>query len=307
MNSSNNITVTCFGEILWDLLPSRKQPGGAPMNVAMHLKKLGVNAEMISRIGKDKLGLEMLDYLKSNKLRTDFIQIDESHMTGIVKVILDDWRNATYNIVKPVAWDFIELDDRAISLVKKSDYFVFGSLVARNQTSNDTLLDLIKYARKKVFDINLRKPHYNKEKIAQLLALADIVKLNEDEAAMLKEWFGESGDALDVVCKKIKEEFSIETMIVTMGHKGALVYDKDEVFMNAGFKVITQDTIGAGDSFLAAFLAKYFEKKTIPECLEYACGTGAYVATCVGANPDYSQDDILKFINERKKWEEVFA
>ncbi len=301
MKREKNKSVTCFGEILWDMLPSGKQPGGAPMNVAMHLNKFGVPVEMISRVGNDELGREILNYLKENKLKTDYVQIDGINNTGIVKVYLDDQKNATYDIVKPVAWDFIELEDPIVQLAKNSDYFVFGSLAGRSKTSNDTLIELIGYAKKKVFDINLRKPHFNKEKIAQILTLSDIVKLNNEEVEVLKGWFGSTGDTIDVICKNIKEKFSIETMIVTMGDKGALVYHEEHMFMNTGFKVTTRDTIGSGDSFLAAFLATYIEGKSIQECLEISCGTGSYVATCVGANPFYTKHDILEFIKEKKR------
>ena len=300
MGTIKNRSVTCFGEILWDLLPSGKQPGGAPMNVALHLNKLGVNAGIISKVGSDALGTEIVDYLHGNNIGTNYIQIDNFHPTGKVKVDINEDKNAKYEIVFPVAWDYIDLSDSLLQQVKTSEYFVFGSLAARNDVSRNSLFKLIMNANKKVFDVNLRAPHYTKELIEQLLFMADIVKLNEEEVEILKAWFGFTNDTLDVICNNLKDKFSIETLIVTLGNKGALIYHKENMFRNSGFKVTIQDTIGSGDSFLAAFLASYMEGKTIPECLELACATGAYVATCAGANPDYSQNDIEQFIKERK-------
>lgn len=148
--------VCCFGEVLWDLLPGGRVIGGAPFNVAAHLINLGVPAFFISRVGNDELGNEIKAWLESRNISTDWLQTDHDHLTGTVNVTLDEKQQPGYEIVMPVAWDFISVNDEMISLVKNSLCVVFGSLACRNSVTHATLLRLLEVAPTKIFDVNLR-------------------------------------------------------------------------------------------------------------------------------------------------------
>jgi len=173
--------IVCFGEVLWDFLPSGKVAGGAPMNVACHATQLGISTQMVSKIGRDELGEILIEFLNKKGVDTKLVQIDDTFSTGTVNVSLDANDSPVYEIVTPVAWDYINVDLLNKSAVKNADAFVFGSLSARNETSRNTLLELLDLARLKVFDVNLRSPFYNETLIMQLLNLADIVKMNDEE------------------------------------------------------------------------------------------------------------------------------
>ncbi|QMW03856.1 carbohydrate kinase family protein [Spirosoma foliorum] len=288
-------TITCFGEILWDVLPTSKQPGGAPMNVAADLRNFGLNAQLISRVGSDELGKELLAFLAEKQLPLDLIQVGQSHLTGIAKANLSDTNEVTYKIVQPVAWDYIFLEPLLLEAVRQSTLFVYGSLVARNQQSHETLLALLEVAPKKVFDVNLRAPHYERATVEELLYRADIAKLNEHELVELSEWYSDETD-LKQAMLQLRERYQLETLCVTLGEKGAALLDKDCFTQQAGFSVEVEDTIGSGDAFLAAFIYKTLQGASPQNTLEFACATGAYVATQRGATPTFTEETITRKI-----------
>ena len=155
--------VVCFGEVLWDLFPDEKKLGGALLNVALRMKSWGIYSQLISSVGNDALGQEIISRIKEQGLDTEYIQISEEFDTGIVTVTLDQHGSASYEIKHPVSWDKIELQPKHKKLVSTCDAFVFGSLVARDSVSKNCLLDLLKIAACTVFDVNLRAPpllHY---------------------------------------------------------------------------------------------------------------------------------------------------
>lgn len=287
----------CFGEMLWDMLPSGKMPGGAPMNVAIHLKNFGHNATIISRVGTDDLGNELVAFVKENGLNTQFIQHGQTHLTGVVKVNMDDKNEVSYKIVKPVAWDYIMLEDQALNAVKDSDCFVFGSLSARSEQTFDTLKKLLEVAPLKVLDINLRPPYYDKETIEFLLQKTDILKLNHLELDEISEWFFEARTLPEKLIR-LSNVFQIKTICVTLGKDGAMLLHNNEFFKSAGFPVEVVDTIGSGDSFLATFLSGFLRKENIEELLVKSCVVGALVATHHGATPLISEEEIQSILNK---------
>ncbi|MBD2755885.1 carbohydrate kinase family protein [Spirosoma validum] len=288
-------TITCFGEILWDVLPTSKQAGGAPMNVAADLRNFGINAQMISRVGTDDLGRELIQFLEQKGLPLDLVQIGQSHLTGVAKANVSDTNEVTYKIVQPVAWDYIHLEPNLIDAVQNSDLFVYGSLAARSQMTHETLTALLAVARRKVFDVNLRAPHYERTTVEELLHQADIAKLNEHELVELSDWYGHENE-LRQAMEKLRERYSLETLCVTLGEKGAALLDKTGFVQQAGFPVDVEDTIGSGDAFLAAFLYKTLQGATPQNTLEFACATGAYVATQRGATPTFTAETIVEKI-----------
>lgn len=278
--------VVCFGETLWDLLPSGKLAGGAPMNVAYHLQKMGKDPAMISRIGNDDLGKELIEVLHAKNICTDFIQVDQTKPTSVVQAEIGINKDVLYTIVEDVAWDHIEWQDTLSALVKEADYFVFGSLAARSRQTFETLSKLLPLAKNKVLDINLRPPFYDREKIEWLLVQATLLKLNLEELTLITRWYTDLYSTEEQV-KFLQDKFHLDTMIVTMGAKGALISDGEGIYSCPGIAVRVEDTIGSGDSFLAAVISKIMDGASIKETLDYANQLAAYVTTQKGACPDY--------------------
>jgi fructokinase len=285
----------CYGELLWDVLPSGAMPGGAPMNVAYHLQKFGMQALPISRIGKDKWGDNLIALLNRQSINTQYIQIDEQYPTGIVNAFLKENNEIEYDIVYPVAWDFISLQKNLIPLVEKAPYFVFGSLASRNDISKNTLLQLLEAANIKVLDINLRPPHFNKTVLEILLHRADILKLNDHEVKIIAGWLNDY-NTITEQANSIQEHFQIETILITEGANGALINDKGSFYKHEGYKVKTQDTIGSGDAFLAGYLFQLDNNSTPEQALQFANALGAFIATQPGACPEYSKQQVYKMM-----------
>jgi len=287
-------STVCFGEVLWDILPTGALPGGAPMNVAYHLNQLGVEAKMISGIGDDEEGRRLLEFMKNHKIPTDLVQKSDYSSTGTVLATQGENHEMVYDIVKPAAYDFIDVTPGALDAILKAPYFIFGSLAVRNEHSRRTLKTLINLAETKVFDINLRAPHYDQNNLEQLLLQTDILKLNEHEIELVSGWYADISRFEDKV-RLISDRYQIARIIVTKGAEGASYFDGDTFYHHPGFTVTVADTIGSGDAFLAAFLSKLINGATPGECVEFACKLGAYVATQKGACPD------MKFFSVSQK------
>jgi fructokinase len=305
MEPSLQHQVVCFGEVLWDILPTGPLPGGAPMNVAYHLKKLGINPALITKIGLDKYGEDLVNILSKNSVTTEYFYIDYEHPTGLVYANVNDHHEVIYDIVYPSAWDFIELKDEMISLAKNAQYFVYGSLTSRSKVSRDTLNQLLEVAQTKVLDINLRPPHFHRSDVENLLSKADILKMNIAELELITGWFSNFQTTEDRI-KLMQDEFKIETLIVTMGGDGALINHKGTVHRHEGFKVEVADTIGSGDSFLAGFLHQLLNGSSIEDALAFASGIGAFIATQKGACPDYQISQITNLINSNSSLKTQF-
>ena len=291
--------ITVFGEILWDVLPTSKLAGGAPMNVAAHLHHQGVDTDFISRVGNDDLGKELLVYLKNRGLELDLVQTGETHLTGVAKANISDSNEVTYKILHPVAWDYIQFDNKALKSIKESDLFVYGSLACRDETTYTTLLKYLPEAKIPVFDINLRPPHYTSERVLELMKYAKIVKMNEHEIKEVCDWLSVDMN-MSAAMAFLKKSYDLQTVIVTCGPDGAIVLsEENRYFSHPGFKVDVADTIGSGDSFLATYLNQTLNGTSIDKALEYACAVGAFVASQEGAIPTYSPNDITALISQQ--------
>jgi len=292
-------TVVCYGEVLWDIFPTKTKPGGAPMNVAYHLQKFGVNSRMISRVGADDLGKKLLNLLEEWNIPVENCQIDSVHETGKVEAKVLPGNEMSYTIHAPAAWDFITPDESYDQLVSEADAFVFGSLVTRNETSRATLYDLIEKAKYRVFDINLRQPFYSRDIIEYLLYKCDLLKLNESELDLILKWFFNDSYSEEVAVRILQQKFKIDEVIVTKGSEGASYYTPTMSYSFPAFKVHVKDTCGSGDSFLAAFLAKKLENQPPKVGMLYATGLGAFVATNEGACPGYTVEELEEFISQK--------
>ncbi|MGV3502974.1 MAG: carbohydrate kinase family protein [Adhaeribacter sp.] len=290
--------IICFGETLWDMLPSGKMPGGAPMNVAIHLTYNHFSPLVISRVGSDDLGQELLGFLKEKQVSTRYIQVGQTHLTGVVKANISNKNEVTYKIVEPVAWDYIMYDEEVAELVKKCDVFIYGSLAARNPGSQETLLKYLPLAKLRVFDVNLRPPYYNQERVGLLLQFADIVKMNHQELAQIAAWFNLEAGGEQKQMQAVKDMFGLQLVIVTRGENGAAVLSEEGYFEHPGYHVEVADTIGSGDAFLATFLTAYLKQQSMPQALKKACAVGAYVASRPGATPAYDPAEPEKLLSE---------
>lgn len=267
------------------------------MNVALHLQQQHIDSLLISRVGRDALGNELVNYLKKNNLYSYLIQTDEKLPTCQVTVKLDENQQATYVIPKPVSWDNIKPEEPLLNVLKNADVIVFGSLACRSVTSRKTLFDLFENKMLKIFDVNLRAPHYELSTIETLAAVADVVKMNEEEANLL---IGAGKASLKDKIIEFQKKFHSQTICVTRGENGAIVWHNDKFYEHPGFNVNVGDTVGAGDAFLATFIAGLLNKQPIDKTLEKACAVGAFVATQRGANPVYDEAKINEIMGAKE-------
>ena len=293
--ASESKNVICFGEVLWDILPASAKPGGAPMNVAYHLNKLNVQAHLISRIGQDEPGEKLRNLLTEWGLPVNFCGTDSAYPTSEVHARVNANHEVSYEILFPVAWDFIPYQNSYSKLLTSADALVFGSLVTRNETSRATLFRLLKESRYNVFDVNLRAPHYAPEPIAHMLHATNLLKLNEHELVLITNWFSSSCSSEGDRIQLLQEKFDIPEIIVTKGSRGATFYKPQAQLECIAFKVEVADTVGSGDAFLAAFLAKRLQGNAAAVALSYAAALGGFVTQNHGACPDYTLSELEAF------------
>lgn len=289
-------TFTCFGEVLWDVFPDHEKIGGAPLNVALRLKSFGNDVAMISAVGNDDLGKQLISYINENKLTSTYIQVHDGYQTGKVNVTLDPNGSASYEIKYPVSWDYIALNDENLKLVKESKVFIYGSLICRHSVSKDTLFKLLDQANFKVFDVNLRAPFYSFELLNDLMSKADFVKFNDEELALVVKNLNPVLKSIEDQMTFIARKFNVSHICVTRGGEGAVLWIKGQFYYNSGYLIKVKDTVGAGDSFLASLIYNITKEATPQYALDFACAVGAMVAGSEGANPKITLTNISKMI-----------
>ena len=297
-----NKNVVCYGEVLWDLLPQGARVGGAPLNVCYHLNKQGVNSKIISQVGNDVLGNDLLQAIKDLEIDPVFCAVSSEYPTSRVDVELDDAGKPTYTIVENVAWDYIPFDNTVAAEISNSDAFIFGSLVLRNPISMQTLRSYLNYSNYVVMDVNLRAPFYDVDILKEFLSYVDCLKINDDELLLLGKWLG----ALDLTESNCLTAIlnaypKIKEIILTKGANGSLYYSNGEHFIISAYAIDVQDTVGAGDAFLAGFLAHKLNDEAIEFALEFATLLSAFVASKDGACPLYTYLDLINFKNQHRK------
>lgn len=274
-----------IGELLWDMLPSGKAIGGAPANFAYHAGRLGEEGWVVSTVGDDALGHEILDVLDEKRLHSLVAMVDKP--TGTVQVSLDDAGVPTYSIVEDVAWDHIPFTPKMQDLASRADAVCFGSLVQRNGSRASVLkfLEAVPASALKVFDINLRQHFYTPEILRKSLEIADVLKINDEEIVTLSEMFGLGSDPREA-CRKLIGQYSLRFVLLTKGARGSEVISPDEVIPQGVGKVDVVDTVGAGDAFTAAFTVAYLRGDSLADAQKLAGEVTAYVCSHKGAMPE---------------------
>jgi fructokinase len=284
--------ILCIGEILWDALPEGLFLGGAPFNVARHLHALGESVAFVSRVGDDRLGREALRRLRAQGLDASLVQQDDTLPTGFVQVALDAKTDEPdYEIVEPAAWDAIVRTDSLTRRAEQAEALVYGSLAQRAEGSRRTIQRLWETDALRVFDVNLRPPFIDRERIEQSLRAADLVKLNEAELQRMRAWFGLAAGP-EAAMADLADAFACRAVCATWGGDGARFWADGDCWHHPGYAVEVEDTVGAGDAFLAALLAGFLDGRAGPDLLALANRLGAYVASQSGASAVYEVDDL---------------
>ena len=278
--------VVGLGEALWDVFPDGKRIGGAPANFAYHVSQFGLKSIVVSAVGRDSLGDEIISIFKSKALNYIAPQID--FPTGTVQVTLDAAGVPDYHITENVAWDNIPLSEELTSLAKNTYAVCFGSLAQRSDCSRSTIntfLDLLPDNAIIVFDINLRQNYYTKEIIETSLKKCNILKINEDELGIVVKMFRLSAKNYESQCAELIRKYQLYTVILTCGENGSYVFTENFKSFIPTPKVKVADTVGAGDSFTATFVSSLLRGKDLSTAHEIAVNVSAYVCTQTGAMP----------------------
>ena len=300
MNNGKNLKAVAYGEVLWDVFANEKKIGGAPLNVALRMKTFGCEVAMISCVGNDEDGEAIINHVKSLGIDTSGVTQTENFATGLVNVTLNERGSASYEISYPSAWDKIVLNDFGKQITADADVLIYGSLVCRDEVSKRSLKELLKTQAYKVFDVNLRKPHYSYEMLQELMHSADFIKFNDEELLEITAAMNSPFTSLKENMNFIAEKTKVTDMCVTRGKHGALLMWKGQLYENGGYPVEVADTVGAGDSFLAALITSVLTGKNPQTAIDFACAIGALVAEAPGANPEISNSKIEDLMSKIK-------
>ena len=292
--------VVGLGEVLWDLLPAGRQPGGAPFNFAFHCHQLGHPAVIVSRVGEHNLGRDLRAEVRRLGMSDEFIQTDPDHPTGTVRVEVGEGGQPRYTITPEVAYDYLAWDERLEVLARSAPAVCFGTLAQRGPVSRATIRRFIETAREGgnaplvVFDINLRQDFYDSETIEESLRWSDWLKLNEDERGRLAEMFGLEGrdEAADLNHLHPLHGAGRKLTCLTRGDRGCTVFARGCRFDEPGVSVAVADTVGAGDAFTAALLTQVLEGRPLPQALRFANRFAARVAARPGGTPRIDRAEL---------------
>jgi fructokinase len=285
---ANQFTVVGVGEVLWDLLPSGKQLGGAPANFAYMTSLQGDLGIVASSLGGDELGDEVVTRLAGLGLSTDYLQRDPAHPTGSVKVQIDGAGQPRYQIIENVAWDFLQWTPQWQQVARSADAVCFGSLAQRSPRSRLTIRAFLQATRRealRVFDVNLRQSFYSPDILAESFQQASLVKLNHEELPRVMHLLGLSYDGDVTSAERLLRVQNLKLICVTRGDNGSVLAGESGTHAHPGFPVRVVDTIGSGDAFTAALVHHYLREASLQEMNEAANRMGAWVASCAGATP----------------------
>lgn len=277
-----------IGEALWDILPEGRKLGGAPANFAYHVSQFGLDSRVVSAVGDDKLGNDILENFDDRQLRYQIEKVP--YPTGTVQVKLDEYGVPCYDIKENTAWDNIPFTPALEELARNTRSVCFGSLAQRNIVSRETINSFLDAmpdgeGQCKIFDINLRQGFYTKEILCQSMKKCNILKINDEELVTVSRMFGNPGIDLQDKCWILLAKYDLKMLILTCGVNGSYVFTPGEISFIETPQVKVADTVGAGDSFTAAFVTAILKGKMVHEAHKQAVEISAYVCTQNGAMP----------------------
>ena len=293
-------SVVGIGELLWDIFPTGKELGGAPANFAYHASALGGEGLIVSCVGSDRLGDEMLEQLGNLSLDCKYVASDLEHPTGTSSVKVGAEGNPSFTIQENVAWDFIPKSQQLMELSKGINAVTFGTLAQRSEVSRATIRAFIRKIPSSVlciFDINLRQAFYSREVIEWSLQACDVLKLNEEELQVLARLLSMEGDELQLLCE-ISGRFNLELIALTKGAGGSLMYSQERIYTHEGYKTEVVDTVGSGDAFTAALALGMLSGSDLRAINDYANSVASFVCSKRGATPPLPDDSkITRWLN----------
>jgi fructokinase len=283
--------VVGLGEVLWDCFGDVRKPGGATANVAFHARQLGHAGVICSRVGRDPLGAELIDYIADHGLDKRYMQQDAVHATGTVTVDASKPDHPTYVIHQDVAWDFIEFTDEVRDLMRRASAVCFGSLGQRSACSRRTIQQCLDAAAGalRVMDINLRQTWYDREGIEASLGKSHIAKLNIDEVAVLAPLLDLPAEPT-AFAQRMMLRYDLQLVCVTRAERGCLLVSREEVIDAPGIPVRVADTVGSGDAFSAGLISAELRGWPLQRTAAFANAVGALVASRAGAMPDLREE-----------------
>lgn len=288
-----SLLVVGMGEALWDMLPEGRKLGGAPANFAYHVSQFGLDTRVVSAVGDDELGNEILANFAEKQLDCQIEKV--TYPTGTVQVTLDEKGVPCYEIKEGVAWDNIPYTPALENLAKQTHAVCFGSLAQRNAVSRETINRFIDQMPEdenvlKIFDINLRQHFYSKELIEASLKKSNVLKINDEELVVVGEMFGFADIDFQDKCWILLAKYNLKMLILTCGTEGSYVFTPGEVSFLETPQVQVADTVGAGDSFTGAFVAAILSGKTVKDAHRLAVDVSAFVCTQNGAMPELAEE-----------------
>lgn len=288
-----SLLVVGMGEALWDMLPEGRKLGGAPANFAYHVSQFGLDSRVVSAVGDDELGNEILANFAEKQLDCQIEKV--AYPTGTVQVTLDEKGVPCYEIKEGVAWDNIPYTPALENLAKQTHAVCFGSLAQRNAVSRETINRFIDQMPEdenvlKIFDINLRQHFYSKELIEASLKKSNVLKINDEELVVVGEMFSFADIDFQDKCWILLAKYNLKMLILTCGTEGSYVFTPGEVSFLETPQVQVADTVGAGDSFTGAFVAAILSGKTVKDAHRLAVDVSAFVCTQNGAMPELAEE-----------------
>ena len=282
-----------IGEILWDVFPTGKFLGGAPANFAFHCRRAGLDARPLSRVGNDDLGRELRADLADKNIPTDLIQTDSVRPTGTVNVLMEGTSHK-FVITETVAWDFIDAPPQALAAAKQARAVCFGSLAQRNSVSGRSILKLAgQCPGLRVFDINLRQHFYSRRVIEESLAVANVLKLNHEEIAVLKDMLGLAGTTIEQTGRDMLHRYDLNLVCITRAENGAMLIRENELADQPGRTVNVADTVGCGDAYTAVLVEGLLAGKPLAAIARNAARVAEFVATQSGATPHWDKNALI--------------
>jgi len=281
-----------IGEILWDMLPSGKVIGGAPANFAYHAQELGESSIVVSCVGNDELGREIISSLEKKDMPTEFLYIDKSHPTGVVSARINKEGKPSYLIQEEVAWDYIPTSTLMRELAFKSAAVCFGTAAQRSQLSRmtiQTFVGLMEQDSIRVFDINLRQNFYSQDVIETSLSLANVLKLNVNELSVVKKLLRLNGDEKKIL-NELSRKYSLNLIALTRGREGSILFTEGKTSNHEGHKINVEDTVGAGDAFVAGLVTGMLRGYELDDLHNKANRVASYICSKRGATPSLTNE-----------------